>query len=75
MFGIDQFDAIINPPQCAILAVGASRREWMESDAGGAFETRMSLSLSCDHRAIDGATGAQFLKGLKANIETPDTLI
>ena len=74
MFGIDQFDAIINPPQCAILAVGATRREWMETDAGGEFSTRMSLSMSCDHRAIDGATGAQFLKALKANIQTPESL-
>lgn len=74
MFGIDGFDAIINPPQCAILAVGASRREWAETDAGGAFQTRLSLSLSCDHRAIDGATGATFLKTLKQKIENPNEL-
>ena len=74
MFGIDGFDAIINPPQCAILAVGASRREWVETEAGGAFQTRLSLSLSCDHRAIDGASGATFLKTLKQKIQNPKNL-
>lgn len=74
MFGIESFDAIINPPSCAILAVGASRREWGETEAGGAFQTRLTLSLSCDHRAIDGATGATFLKTLKQKIENPKTL-
>ncbi len=71
MFGVDQFDAIINPPQCAILAVGGSRRVWVENDDAGSFMTQLSLSLSCDHRAIDGATGASFLKTLKHQIENP----
>ena len=75
MFGIDQFDAIINPPQGAILAVGASRRIWAEQEDGnGSFETVIDLSLSCDHRAIDGALGAQFLTTLKEKIEDPISL-
>lgn len=75
MFGVNQFDAIINPPQCAILAVGASSRVWTESDKNkGAFSTMISLSLSCDHRAIDGATGAAFLKTLKQHLEQPEAL-
>ena len=75
MFGVNQFDAIINPPQCAILAVGASSRVWTESDKNkGAFSTMISLSLSCDHRAIDGATGAAFLKALKQHLEQPEAL-
>ena len=75
MFGIENFDAIINPPQGAILAVGAATRRPVETAAGGvAFETRISFTLSVDHRAIDGAAGAQFLQTLKALIEEPDGL-
>jgi len=72
MFGIENFDAIINPPQGAILAVGAALRQPVEIAAGGvAFETRISFTLSVDHRAIDGAAGAQFLQTLKSLIEEP----
>jgi pyruvate dehydrogenase E2 component (dihydrolipoamide acetyltransferase) len=75
MFGIDQFDAIINPPQGAILAVGGITRELGEGGDGEAqFESRMALSLSVDHRAIDGAAGAQFMGTLKGLIEAPETL-
>ncbi|WP_338420394.1 2-oxo acid dehydrogenase subunit E2 [Sphingomonas profundi] len=75
MFGLDQFDAIINPPQGAILAVGASRKVFAPGpDGEGRFETRIALSLSCDHRAIDGATGAKFLAALKAIVEEPTRL-
>lgn len=75
MFGIDQFDAIINPPQGAILAVGGITRVWGEGpDGAGRFESRMALTLSCDHRAIDGAAGAQFMATLKGLIETPEGL-
>lgn len=76
MYGVDQFDAIINPPQGAILAIGTTRRVWCEGATGvGQFESRIGLSLSCDHRAIDGATGAGFLSALKALIESPERLI
>jgi len=75
MFGIDQFDAIINPPQGAILAVGAIARVWGEGEDGqGRFESRLSLALSCDHRAIDGAVGAAFMATLRGLIEAPEGL-
>ena len=75
MFGIEQFDAIINPPQGAILAVGGiGRVAGEQSDGTVRFESRMALSLSCDHRAIDGATGAAFVATLKGLIETPEGL-
>lgn len=74
MFGIDQFDAIINPPQGAILAVGAGSREPIEIGNALAFGTIVKLSLSCDHRAIDGAVGAEFMRTLKGLIEEPALL-
>lgn len=75
MFGIDQFDAIINPPQGAILAVGGITRQYCESPSGETvFESRIALSLSVDHRAIDGAAGAQFMATLKGLIEAPEGL-
>ena len=74
MFGIDQFDAIINPPQGAILAVGAARQEAFAVDHALTFATRIHLSLSCDHRAIDGAVGARFLAELTRLIEAPEEL-
>ena len=73
MFGVEAFDAIINPPQAAILAVGAAQRQPAETDDGDiTFETRIALTLSVDHRAIDGAAGAQFLATLKSLIEEPE---
>ena len=75
MFGIDQFDAIINPPQGAILAVGAGSRQPIEIGNALAFATIVELSLSCDHRAIDGAVGAEFMRTLKTLIEEPGLLI
>lgn len=75
MFGIETFDAIINPPQAAILAVGAITRQPAEGENGAiSFENRIALTLSVDHRAIDGAAGAQFLATLKALIEAPEQL-
>ena len=75
MFGIEQFDAIINPPQGAILAVGGVNRVAVELDNGDiGFESRIGLTMSVDHRAIDGAAGAQFLQTLKALIENPEEL-
>ncbi|HUD92798.1 2-oxo acid dehydrogenase subunit E2 [Sphingobium sp.] len=74
MFGIDTFDAIINPPQGAILAVGAGRQSAGAANHALQFSTRIQLSLSCDHRAIDGAVGAKFLAELTALIEMPEEL-
>lgn len=73
-FGIEQFDAIINPPQGAILAVGAARPEPIDDDGAIRIVPVMHLSLSCDHRAIDGADGARFLQALAALIEAPQLL-
>jgi len=74
MFGIENFDAIINPPQGAILSVGTITRVGVEAGDGIAFESRISFTLSVDHRAIDGAAGAQFLATLKGLIEAPESL-
>jgi len=75
MFGIEQFDAIINPPQGAILAVGATTRQPIEAEDGSVrFESRIGLTLSVDHRAIDGAAGAKFMATLKQLIEEPEGL-
>ncbi|MDR7101918.1 2-oxo acid dehydrogenase subunit E2 [Croceicoccus sp. BE223] len=75
MFGIENFDAIINPPQGAILAVGAAEKRAVETETGDiAFATVMSMTLSVDHRAIDGAAGAKFLATLKGLLEAPEGL-
>ena len=75
MFGIKQFDAVINPPQAMILAVGAGeKRPWVEGDAL-TVATVMSITGSFDHRAIDGADGARLMKALKALIENPLGLV
>ena len=71
MFGIKQFDAVINPPQGLILAVGAGEKRPYVVDDALAIATVMSATGSFDHRAIDGAVGAQFMSALKALIEAP----
>jgi pyruvate dehydrogenase E2 component (dihydrolipoamide acetyltransferase) len=74
MFGVEQFDAIINPPQGAILAIGAARRQAVERNGAMVFAGVAWLSLSCDHRAIDGALGGRFLAALRDLIESPQRL-
>jgi pyruvate dehydrogenase E2 component (dihydrolipoamide acetyltransferase) len=71
MFGIDQFTAVINPPEAAILAVGAAQAEPVAVDGSVEVHQRMRLTLSIDHRALDGATGARFLQQLKGVLEQP----
>jgi pyruvate dehydrogenase E2 component (dihydrolipoamide acetyltransferase) len=71
MFGIDQFTAVINPPEAAVLAVGAAQAEPVAVDGGVEVHRRMRLTLSIDHRALDGATGARFLAQLKEALEHP----
>lgn len=73
-FGVDSFDAVINPPQGAILAVGMARPEAVDVDGELRSVPVMHLSLSCDHRAIDGVDGAQFLDALARLIENPGSL-
>lgn len=78
MFGIDQFDAIINPPAACILAVGRMQKvPVVVSDDGSdrlAIGERISLTLSCDHRAVDGALGARYLDELRDILERPEAL-
>ncbi|MGH7281390.1 MAG: dihydrolipoamide acetyltransferase family protein [Polyangiaceae bacterium] len=71
MFGIDQFSAVINPPEGAILAVGQVREEPVVKDGRIAAGKKLAMTLSCDHRVIDGAIGAAFLAELRALIEHP----
>ncbi len=75
MFGIKEFSAVINPPQGAILAVGAGEQRPVVKDGALAVATVMNCTLSCDHRAIDGAVGAEFLKAFKGYIEDPITML
>jgi pyruvate dehydrogenase E2 component (dihydrolipoamide acetyltransferase) len=76
MYGVREFSAIINPPHATILAVGAARRQAIEtSDGGMAFASMLSLTLSCDHRAVDGALGAELLAAIKRLIEAPVTML
>ena len=71
MFGIDEFSAIVNPPQAAILAVGKISERIVPVNGEAVVRPMMTLSLSCDHRAIDGARGAQFLDTLANLITDP----
>ena len=75
MFGIKQFSAVINPPQGAILAVGAGERKAIVINENISIATVMSVTLSCDHRVIDGAVGAEFLSVFKEYIENPSLML
>ena len=76
MFGIDNFDAVINPPQAAILAVGAGvKKPVVGKDGELAVATVMSVTLSVDHRVIDGAMGAELLKDIVDNLENPMVML
>lgn len=75
MYGVDAFQAIINPPQAAILAVGGVQDTPVVKEGTVVAGKTMKLSLSCDHRVIDGALGALFLKDLKSLLETPALLV
>jgi pyruvate dehydrogenase E2 component (dihydrolipoamide acetyltransferase) len=75
MFGIEEFTAVINPPEAAILAVGAAQDKVVVENGEMVVRSRMRMTLSCDHRVIDGATGAQFLQTLKRYLEEPMMMI
>ena len=75
MFDVAEFSAIINPPEGAILAVGSVRRVPVVDDAGLGVGRRMMLTISCDHRVMDGAMGAKFLQDVKRLLEEPLRLI
>ncbi|MFD2181843.1 dihydrolipoamide acetyltransferase family protein [Rhodoplanes azumiensis] len=76
MYGVREFAGIINPPQSTLLAVGAAERRPVEAESGGMrFETRMTVTLSCDHRVVDGALGARLLAAFRHAIEHPTGLL
>ena len=76
MYGVREFSAIITPPHATILAVGATRRAPVEADDGSVkFISQMTVTLSCDHRVVDGALGAQLLASFKDFIEKPVTAL
>ena len=76
MYGVREFSAIINPPHATILAVGASRRAPVETEDGGVkFVSQMTVTLSCDHRVVDGALGAELLAAFKRLLEKPVTFL
>ena len=75
MFGIDEFTAIINPPDACILAVGGIKQTAIVKDGALAIGSIMKVTLSCDHRVVDGATGAAFLQTLKSLLEDPMRLM
>ena len=75
MMGVDNFDAIINPPHAAILAVGAGVPKPVVKAGLVVVANVMSVTLSVDHRVIDGALGAQLLQAIKDNLENPMAML
>jgi pyruvate dehydrogenase E2 component (dihydrolipoyllysine-residue acetyltransferase) len=76
MYGVREFAAIINPPHATILAIGAARRQAVETaDGGVAFASVMTVTLSCYHRVVDGTLGAELLAAFKGLVETPVTML
>jgi pyruvate dehydrogenase E2 component (dihydrolipoamide acetyltransferase) len=76
MYGVREFSGIINPPHATILAVGAARRQAIEkADGGVAFARMLTVTLSCDHRVLDGVLGAELLAAIKAFVETPVSML
>jgi len=76
MYGVREFAAIINPPHATVLAVGAARRQPVErADGSVVFVGQMTVTLSCDHRVVDGALGAELLAAFRGFIENPVTAL
>ncbi len=76
MYGVREFSAIINPPHATILAIGATRRAPIEAEDGSVkFISQMTVTLSCDHRVVDGALGAELLAAFKKFVEAPVTAL
>src|SRR5207253_4560526 len=74
-WGIEEFTAIINPPNVAILAIGAAAARPVVIDGQIVVRDRMKVTMSCDHRVVDGAAGADYLKTLRQYLEQPVRLI
>jgi pyruvate dehydrogenase E2 component (dihydrolipoamide acetyltransferase) len=75
MFGIDEFTAIINPPDACILAIGGIRQVPVVKNGAVVPGNMMKVTLSCDHRVVDGATGAAFLQSFRQYLENPVVLL
>ena len=75
MFGVKNFTAVINPPQSTILAVGAGEPRIVARNGAAVVATIMTVTLSCDHRAVDGALGAVLLAAVKRFIEHPAAML
>jgi pyruvate dehydrogenase E2 component (dihydrolipoamide acetyltransferase) len=76
MYGVREFSAIINPPHATILAVGATRRAPIETEDGAVkFISQLTVTLSCDHRVVDGALGGELLAAFKSFVEKPVTAL
>jgi pyruvate dehydrogenase E2 component (dihydrolipoamide acetyltransferase) len=75
MFGIEEFSAVINPPQATILAVGTGEERAVVKDGKVTVATQMKITLSCDHRAVDGALGAVFISAIKQYLESPTLML
>jgi pyruvate dehydrogenase E2 component (dihydrolipoamide acetyltransferase) len=75
MYGIREFTGVINPPHAAILAVGAGERRPVVRGTGVETATVMTVTMSCDHRVIDGATGARFLQAFRLFVEEPAAML
>jgi pyruvate dehydrogenase E2 component (dihydrolipoamide acetyltransferase) len=75
MFGVEQFTAIISPPHACILAVGAAVERFVPVNKQPVLATQMTVTLSCDHRAVDGAVGAELLAAFKALVEDPALML
>jgi len=75
MMGIKEFTAIINPPEAAILAVGSSQPQPVVRNGEIVIRNIMNVTMSCDHRVVDGATGARFLQTLRQLLENPALML
>ena len=75
MFDIDQFTGVINPPEAGLLAVGSMVEKPVAEDGQIVVKKRMRVTMSCDHRVIDGATGAQFLQTVRRMLENPMAIV
>jgi pyruvate dehydrogenase E2 component (dihydrolipoamide acetyltransferase) len=75
MYGVDRFVAVLNPPQAGILAVGAIQERPVVEDGELVARPVMELTLSCDHRSVDGATASEFLGTVKAFLEEPGLML
>jgi len=75
MYGVEEFAAVINPPHATILAVGAGEERAVVKAGKLAIATQMKLTLSCDHRAVDGALGAELMGAIRFYLESPTAML